>query len=265
MGLTDQLAALFSGGSGGPPDTTDPTVLYGVRVAPGYAIDGFDYLKGQLDNLFAMRISRLPGVPADWLANVRRIQAANPGNLIRIAVARDLTITAAPASNHAWFLDTPAKLDAWQQIYERSNQIIGDWAANPDPGYLSRFYSWVTNDDSWVGIEAAFAAAARTAATATTDALVATGQAAKDAYNAEVDGFAALGGWIERNNPITQAGKWANQITIIVVALVCAVIGFYAWRSGLLAGAGKALDVAATAAGSKAKRSKRASAPTAAA
>lgn len=106
----------------------DAQMRYGVMITPGLGM-GYPDLKAMVQTIFTKRMAKLPWVPADWLAGVQALQAARPGDLIRVAPSRMADAVGTPQDLNPLFLDDDAKLDAWQSIYEDMNRAIGKYAA----------------------------------------------------------------------------------------------------------------------------------------
>jgi len=79
-------------------------------------------LSSQLRALYNSRLSRVPWLPAGWLASVNALHGKN-GQVMVIAPSR--AAIAADAS----FLDTPAKEQWWDELADRSSAAVVKYAA----------------------------------------------------------------------------------------------------------------------------------------
>lgn len=98
----------------------------GMWISPGLG-NAYPELIVLLDRLYRDRVATLPWVPGSWYDQVQKLQNADRTNLIRPtpAVAYGRNLPNVPD----WIAADQARRDAWQQIVDKSNQIISQYAA----------------------------------------------------------------------------------------------------------------------------------------
>lgn len=79
-----------------------------------------------LMNLYETRFAAMPMVPTDWLQKVTAEHGQGDVILIPMAAKNWLGMT---APNLPAWIDTPARIDAWQTMYETVNKAINKFAS----------------------------------------------------------------------------------------------------------------------------------------
>lgn len=96
----------------------------GVYITQGLG-SAYPELKRLSAQLFAERVAKIPWLPESWLGDVNALQARFPADLVRIAPSRVLLVKSPMAP--AW-LDSPAKVDAWQELFTAHSAIVANFA-----------------------------------------------------------------------------------------------------------------------------------------
>jgi hypothetical protein len=98
----------------------------GVYIQPGIGT-AYPELNKLLQAFFKSKVATIPWLPAGWLDSQAGLQAAYPGDQIRIAPAFKGDGSVSPLAP-VW-LDTPEKRQLWQELFKRSNEIVTAYAA----------------------------------------------------------------------------------------------------------------------------------------
>lgn len=110
---------------------------YGVQFVYGLGM-AWPETKALVGRIYEKRMGKLPWLPKDWLAGVMALQQQYPDDLVIVAPARRPQVSPTgqfvsedgpPAADLPLFLDSDAKLDAWQSIWRDMQKGRNQYAA----------------------------------------------------------------------------------------------------------------------------------------